>query len=208
VVGVVKDFRQFNIETSSRPEVFWPTKEFKSMTIVMRTAANNSSALASSLQQTVWAVDRDQPISDIQTVEEMIRDFSSQRRFNMLLLTGFSAFSIFLAVVGIYGLITAMISGRLRDIGVRLALGAPRHELCLSLMVRGFPALAAGTILGLFFSFAIKGLIAHILFDVKPLDLQTYIVVPGILFGILVFVSLFAAGRAATVELTLVLRNE
>jgi putative ABC transport system permease protein len=208
VIGVVGDFRQFNIETPARPEVFWPAKDFTSMTVAVRTGTNNPSTLSSSLQQAVWAVDRDQPISDVQTVEEMIRDFSSQRQFNMFVLTGFSFFSVVLAVVGLYGLITAFISGRLHDIGVRLALGAPRRQLCLSLVVRGLPAIVAGTILGLIFSLAMKGLIAHILFQVKPLDLQTYIVVPSILIGVLILTSLSAAVRAARLDPARILRDE
>jgi ABC-type antimicrobial peptide transport system permease subunit len=138
----------------------------------------------------------------------MIQDFSSQRQFNMLVITGFSFFSVVLAMVGLYGLITAFISGRLRDIGVRLALGAPRRQLCLSLVVRGLPAIAAGTILGLISSFAVKGFIAHILFQMKPLDLQTYIVVPGILICAFVLASLSAATRVASVDPARILRDE
>jgi predicted permease len=209
VVGVVGDFRQFNIETPTRPEVFWPAKEFTSMTIAVRTAAeHHPSNLGSSVQRAVLAVDRDQPISDVQTVEEMIRDFSSQRRFNMLVLSGFSFFCVVLAIVGLYGLISAFVSGRLRDIGIRLALGAPRWPLCLSLVVRGLPTIAAGTVLGLIFSLAVKGFISHILFQMQSLDLQTYITVPGILICAFVLASLSAATRAANVDPARILRDE
>jgi predicted permease len=208
VVGVVSDFRQFNIETPARPEIFWPAKDLISMTVVLRTTAADPLALSSSLQQAIWAVDRDLPLSDLQTMDQMIRDFASQRQFNMLVLTGFSSFSVLLALVGLYGLISAFVSDHIHDIGIRLALGAQRMQVCLALIVRGLPAVGAGITLGLMLSYAAKGLIANILFQVNPLDLQIYIVVPIVFLAILVLTSIIATIRAARVDPAKVLRSE
>jgi predicted permease len=208
IIGVVGDFRQFNIETSARPELFWPAKDFMNMSIVLRTANANPSRLMAHVQQAVWTIDPDQPVSDIQTLEQMVRDFSSQREFNMLVLSGFSGFSILLTLVGIYGLISSFISAHIRELGIRLALGAQRKQLCLSLIVLGLPGVGLGIAFGLISSFSAKGLISNILFQVSPLDATTYVVIPSLLMAILILTSFFATIGATRIDPAKVLRDE
>ena len=208
VIGVVADFRQFNIETPPRPELLWPTKVFSEMTVILRTTAPNPSNLVSPLQQAVWAVDPDQPITDIQTLEQIVAHHNSQRRFNMLSLTTFAAFSIFLTLLGLYGLISSLISAQLRAIGIRFALGARRLHVCVSLLIPAIPPVLAGILLGLLSSVLSKRIIGSILFQVSPLDLRTYIIAPVALIIILILTSLTATIRAARIDPAAVLRQE
>ena len=208
VVGVVADFRQFNTETPTRPELLWPAKVFSEMTVILRTATPNPLNLASPVQQAVWAVDHDQPITDIQTFDQIVAHHNSQRRFNMLTLTTFAAFSILLTLLGLYGLISSFISAQIRAIGIRFALGAQRVQVCLSILIPVIPPVLAGILLGLLSSFASKRIMGTILFQVSPLDLNTFIIAPLALILILILTSLLAIIRAARIDPAKVLRQE
>lgn len=208
VVGVTGDFRQFNPETPARPELLWPAKGFSGMTVLLRTKLADPLALSASLEQAVWSIDHDQPLSDIQTVDQMISDYNSQRKFNTLVLSVFATLSIILVLVSAYGLIASYISARIRDIGIRLALGAQRRQVCLSLLLPALPPILAGISLGLAFTLLAKRLIATVLFHTSPLDPETYILTPVALIAILVLISLTATIRAALIEPARILRDE
>jgi ABC-type antimicrobial peptide transport system permease subunit len=208
VVGVVGDFRQFNVETPARPELFWPSKVFSNMSVVLRTKGNDPARLSSSLQQAVWAVDHNEPLSDVQTLDRIVSDVNSQRRFNMLALGCFAAISILLTLVGIFGLISSLISHHTRDIGIRFALGASRTQVCLSLLRGSLIPVLTGIAFGLLFSFLAKRLIAAILFHTSPLDPLTYIATPSSLVLMLILTSLGATRRAARIDPATVLRQE
>jgi ABC-type antimicrobial peptide transport system permease subunit len=126
----------------------------------------------------------------------------------MLTLTIFAAFSIFLTVLGLYGIIASFISAQIRAIGIRYALGARRLQVCFSLLIPAMPPVLVGILLGLLFSFLSKRLIASILFQVSPLDLRTYIIAPLALILILGLTSLLATIRAARLDPAKVLRQE
>lgn len=208
VIGVVRDFRQFNMETPARPELLWPAKAFPEMTAVLRVKGGNPDALSLPLQHVVWNLDHDQPVADVQTLDQMIAVYNSQRRFTMLIVTAFAVFSILLIIVGVYGLTCSFISSHMREIGIRLALGAQRIGICLSLIRPTLVPVLTGIALGLLLSFMAKRLIATVLFHVSPLDLGTYLVTPIALFLVLLITSLLATLRAARIDPAKVLREE
>jgi putative ABC transport system permease protein len=208
VIGVMADFHQFNTETPARPQLLWPAKVFSEMTIVLRTTGPDPLDLAPSLQQTVWSIDHDQPVTDIQTFEHIVVHHNSQRRFNMLALTTFATFSVLLTLLGLYGLISSFLASQIRAIGIRLALGARRLQVCLALVRPAAPPIVSGILLGLLASFLSRRLIANILFQVSPLDPQTYIATSVGLIFILIFTSLSATIRAARLDPSKVLREE
>jgi predicted permease len=212
VIGVVADFHQWNLETPVRPELFWPTNAFSDMTVVVRTATANPGALSTSLQATVHSLDADEPVSHIQTLDEIVALYASQRHFNMLVFSVFAGVSILLMLVGMYGLISSFISSHRRDIGVRVALGARRSHICLSLLLPALPPVLAGITLGLIlsciFSFLAKRLLASLLFHVSPLDPVTYVVIPVALLAVLIFTSFLATIQAAQVDPARVLRED
>jgi putative ABC transport system permease protein len=208
VIGVVADFHQVNTETPARTEVLWPTKALAEMTLVLRTKNPNPLSLSSPLQQAVWNLDHDQPVSDIELLEQIVADYNSQRRFNMLTISAFAAFCVLLTIVGIYGLTASFISSHIRDIGIRLALGAQRLQVCLSLLRPTLLPILIGITLGLLFSFLAKRLIAAVLFQISPLDPFTCITTPAALLAILIITSFAATQRAARIDPAKVLRQE
>jgi ABC-type antimicrobial peptide transport system permease subunit len=205
---VVQDFRQFNVETPARPELLWPAKSFSEMTVVLRTTAADPLTLSSALQKTVWSLDHDQPLSHIHTLEQVVSDYNSQRRFNMLAVGAFAGFSVLLTLVGLYGLVSSFIASHVRDIGIRLALGAQRKQVLLSLLLPILPPILAGIVLGLILSFSAKQLIASVLFHISPLDPATYIATPIALIAILLLTSIAATIRAARIDPASVLREQ
>lgn len=208
VIGVVADFHQVNTETPARPELLWPAKALSEMTLILRTKNTNPLSLSSPLQQTVWNLDHDQPVSDIETLQEIVADYNSQRRFNMLTISAFAAFCVLLTIIGIYGLTASFISAHIREIGIRFALGARQLQVCLSLLRPTLLPVFAGIALGLLSSFLAKRLIAAVLFQTSPLDPLTCVTTPVLLLAILIITSLAATQRAARIDPVNVLRQE
>jgi predicted permease len=211
VVGVVRDFRQFNIDTPARPEMFWPARDFQEMTLALRTAGDPAAA-TTTLQKAVAEIDKDQPLSDVQTFAHIVAHSISQRRFNMLLLGGFAGLSILLALVGVYGLVSYIISSRLRDIGIRVTLGAQPKHVFSALVLEILPFAATGLVLGvlasLLMSLLAKKLITGLLFGISAFDLPTYLGLPLALIALAVVTCVLPAARAARTEPANVLRHE
>jgi hypothetical protein len=208
VVGVVRDFRQFNTETPARPELLWPAQAFSEMTAVLRVNGGDPAALSLPLQHVVWNLDHDQPVADVQTLGQMMAVYNTQRRFTMLIVAAFAVFSILLVIVGVYGLTSSFISSHTREIGIRLALGAQRGRICLSLIRSALIPVLTGIAFGLLLSFLVKRLIAAVLFQVNPLDLGTYLGTPTTLLLVLLITSVLATLRAVRIDPARVLRED
>lgn len=207
VVGVVADFRQFNIDTPARPEMFWPARQFTEMTLAVRTTTNPTTALQS-LQGAVSEIDKEVALSDMQTLQQMVNHSISQRRFNMLLLSGFAGLSILLAFAGIYGLVSYIVASRIRDIAVRLTLGAQRKHVLFSLLLGILPYAGAGVVAGLLLSLLATKIMSGLLFGISRLDQLTYIILPLMSVILVLLAALFPALRAARIEPVVVLRRE
>jgi predicted permease len=207
VVGVVGDYHQFNIETPARPEMFWPARQFSDMTIVARTV-NDPAATLAALPKIVAEIDKDQPVADVQTLQFMVDHSISQHRFNMLLLGALAGLGIVLALGGVYGLISYVISSHQRDLGIRLALGAQRKHVFSSLLRQILPFAAIGVGLGLLLSLLTKKLIADLLFEISALDPATYIALPIGLMTLAVLTCALPAWRAARMNPVNILRQE
>jgi putative ABC transport system permease protein len=207
VVGIVGDYRQFNLETPARPEMFWPARQFSDMTIVARTV-NDPAATLPALPKVVAEIDKDQPVADVQTLQYMVDHIISQHRFNMLLLSGLAGLGIVLALAGVYGLISYVISSHQRDLGIRLALGAQRKHVFSALLLQILPFAAIGVVLGLLLSLLTKRLIADLLFEISALDPATYIALPIALMTLAVLTCALPAWRAARMNPVKILRQE
>jgi len=207
VVGVVGDYHQFNIETPPRPQMFWPARQFSDMTIVARTV-NDPAATLAALPKVVAEIDKDQPLADPQTLQYMVDHSISQHRFNMLLLNGLAGLGMVLALAGVYGLISYVISSHQRDLGIRLALGAQRKHVFSSLLRQILPFAAIGVVLGLLLSLLTKKLIADLLFEISALDPATYIALPIALMTLAVLTCALPAWRAARMNPVNILRQE
>lgn len=207
VVGIVADFRQFNIDTPPRPEMFWPTRGYSEMTLAMRTYGQ-STALIPSLRQTISTTDKELPLSDVQTLRQMVDHSIAQRRFNTFLLSIFAGLGILLAVVGVYSLISYIVSSQTRNIGIRSALGARPQHILAALIFQIVPFAAAGLFLGLILSFITRKLIANLLFGVSVLDPMAYLSSPVILMVLILLACLRPVWRASRLEPAQILRRE
>jgi putative ABC transport system permease protein len=207
VVGVVGDFVQFNIDTPPRPEIFWPAKQMRDMTIVVRTKGEPLST-SSAIKEKVWEVDQDQPISDLQTLDQILRHRTSQARFNMWFLALFAGLGILLALIGVYGLISYLVSSLVRDIGIRLALGAKKRQVLFFLLRQTLLFVAIGILLGLGVSLAFHKLMSSLLFGITSVDPTSYVVTPIALFALMFLAVLVPARKATLIDPASILRQQ
>jgi putative ABC transport system permease protein len=209
IVGVVSHVRDRTLEAPSRIQLYWPYAQDPSRGIglAVRTSLEPR-ALASALQHEVLALDPDLPISTVRTMQELIADSMARRKFSTLLLSIFAGVALLLAAIGIYGVISYMVTQRTREMGIRLALGAGRANLLRLVLLQSASLMLAGVMLGLLGSLIISRLIASLLFDVQPTDPLVFLTVAGILSTVGMLASLLPASRATKVDPMVVLRYE
>jgi len=165
-------------------------------------------SLANLMKQKVWEVDKEQPVSDVLTLEDLVEKRTSQARFNMWVLSCFAGLGIVLALVGVYGLISYLVSSRIRDIGIRLALGAQKKHVFLSLLRQTLPFVGIGILFGVGFSLLVSKLMTALLFDITAHDPITYAIAPMVIFTLMFLAVIFPARRATRVHPVSVLRQE
>jgi putative ABC transport system permease protein len=209
IVGVVKDVRHTALDTESKPQMYFPFTQFPSsfMTLVARTDGDPLSFVAAMRGQ-VQAIDRDQPVSNIHTMEELLARSVSQRRFNLLLLAFFAGVALLLAAVGIYGVMSYSVEQRTHEIGVRMALGARTADVMRLLIGHGMKLVATGVAIGLAGAFALTRLISTLLFGVRANDPLTFAVIALSLALVSLAACWIPARRATKVDPLVALRRE
>jgi predicted permease len=209
IVGVTKDVRQRGLDAEVRPMFFRPYNQaaWPFMTIVVRTASAPM-AFAGSVKKALAQIEPDRPVSDISTMEEVLRASVGSRRFPMLLLMAFSLLALTLAAVGISGVVSFSVTQRTREIGIRLALGAQTGNVLMLILRRSMGAALAGVVLGLAGSFALTRFLTGLLFEVKPMDPVVLTIVALILTGVALAACYIPARRATKVDPMVALRYE
>ena len=209
IVGVVGNVHHVDLEASAGPTMYVPFRQdvFSSMWIVARTDRDPAQLIAAA-RQAVREIDQALPAFAMTPLRNVISDSVAQRRFSMLLLAGFAATALFLAAVGIYGVVGYSVSQRTREIGVRLAIGAERRDV-LALVVGGGMKLAAvGVAIGLAGALGLTQLIATMLFNVTPFDPFSYAVTAAVLLTIAAIACYVPARRAMNVDPLVAIREE
>ena len=209
IVGVVGDVKADGLDSSTRPMIYWPYQQFPGVfnAMVIR-AEGDPMNIVAAVKSQVWSVDREQPLSGIQPMEEVIAGSIAPRRFNMLLLGIFAALALMLAAVGIYGVISYTVAQRTREIGVRMALGARRADVLKLVVRQGMSLALAGIGAGLAASFALTRLMANLLFGVSPSDPLTFGVIASLLGSVALLACYLPARRATKVDPLVALRSE
>src|SRR5262249_42001042 len=156
----------------------------------------------------VWAVDKDQPISNIQTMEGLMAKSVAPRRFNLLLLGVFALVGLALAGVGLYGVIRYTGTQRPREIGVRVAMGAPKGDVLRLVIREGMKLAFIGALLGLGGALALTRLLKTLLFGVSATDPLTFIVIAAVLIIVALLACWIPARRAASMDPLVSLRVE
>jgi putative ABC transport system permease protein len=209
IVGVIRDVRHKALDQAPKPEMYVPFTQFPSwlMTIVARTKGDPLT-FAAAVRSQVQAMDKDQPVSNIHTMEELMARSVSPPRFYLLLLAVFAGVALLLAAVGIYGVMSYLVTQRTHEIGVRMALGAQAGDVLKLVVKQGMTVTLTGVVIGLLAALGLTRLIRNLLFGVSAADPLTL----GLIAALLTVVALLAcwipARRATKVDPLIALRHE
>ncbi len=209
VIGVVGDVRYGQMDEPPLPDVYisYLQSPRASLLIYARTQGNPA-ALAGAVREQVHALDKDLPIYDIKSMDERVRDATSKARFSAILLAVFALVALILAAVGIYGVMSYLVTQRVREIGIRMALGARSADVLRLVVRRGAVLAAAGIAIGLGGALAATRVLATMLYEVKPGDPSTYAAIAVILAAVALVASYIPARRAAGLDPSRALRSE
>jgi predicted permease len=198
IVGVAGDVKQLGLDSNAKPEVYFPYLQApsRSMSIVVR-APQDPVSLAAGLKNQIQAIDKDLPVDEAKTMQELLAESQAGRRFNMLLLSVFAAVALVLAIVGIYGVMSYTVAQRTHEIGIRVAIGAQARQVFLMVIGEGMLLALIGIGFGLIGAFAVTRLMTSMLFGVEPTDPATFASI-AVLLAVVALVACFIPGRKAT----------
>jgi putative ABC transport system permease protein len=209
VVGVVGDIKRQSLTRDSRPEYYLPHSQATvgPPTLVIKTQGDPT-AIASAVRAEVSALDRNVPVYDVHTYEDLVAKNASQPRFQSMLLTFFAAMALVLSAIGLYAVLSYMVAQRTLEIGVRMALGARRSDVLSLILRRGLGLALLGLVIGMGLSLVLTRYLASMLYTIKPLDPVTLVSVTGILLFVSLIASTAPAWRAARLDPMKTLRDQ
>jgi predicted permease len=209
VVGVVGDMRHRSLAARPRPELYVPLRQYPhgGMTVVVR-AAGDPARLARTVKEQVYSLDPHQPLNDVTTLPQLIHRSVSPRRFTLLLLGGFAALALVLAVVGVYGVIAYAVGQRTREIGIRMALGAAGREIRGAVVRPALGLAATGVVLGSGAAWLLGHILSPELYEVSSHDPLTFAVAGCVLLAAAWAACAIPARRAGRVDPIIALRSE
>jgi predicted permease len=205
IIGVVADVKQFGLDSEPSLDFYYPALVPSS--IIVHTAGNPESLLGP-VRAAIQSVDADIAVSEIRTMDQMVEESASSRRWTMALLASFAALAMALALIGIYGVMSWSVAQRTREIGIRMALGASSEEVVGEILGRGIKLSTAGLAIGLVCAFALRGVLASLVFDVSPSDPLIYAGVAALMFAVALAACYIPARRASRVDPMIALRWE
>jgi len=224
VVGVAKNDVRSDWSAPPEDEVFVPFLQeaaylkapeahHASMTLVVRTRcmsgdACDPSAIAAPLVTAIRSIDRNVPISQVQTMMSVVQRATAESQFYLVLLAAFAAIAVTLAAVGIYGVMSYGVSRRTNEIGIRIALGATPGAVLGSIVRQGLSLALAGAMVGLVAALALTRLMGQLLYGVSPTDPLTFAAVVALLCGVAVMATLAPARRATHIDPLAALRAD
>jgi putative ABC transport system permease protein len=209
IVGVVGNVKQESITADVAPEMYVPFSQMpmNSMTVFVRTNGNPTD-LAQALRAEVFAIDRNQPVYSLKTLDQRVLETIALSRSLMLLFSGFALLALVLACVGIYGIVSYSVSQRTREIGIRMALGARAVDVLRLVLKNGMTLVIAGVAIGVGGALALTRFLTTMLFGVTPTDTTTFVVVSVVLAIVALIACLVPARRATKVDPLVALKYE
>ena len=211
VVGVVGNVRQVSLADNNEDAFYHTPRQWAwtdtAQSLVVH-ARGDAAALTPALKRAIWSVDKDQPIVRVSTMGKLVAQSEAQRRFALVLFGAFAVVALVLAAVGIYGVLAGSVTERVREIGVRVALGASRRDILGMVLRQGLVLTVLGIAIGVTGAVAASGALVTLLFGVSRLDPMTYVGVVALLLGVSVIACAVPALRAANVDPCITLRAE
>lgn len=208
VVGVVADLNDIQLQGESRQTVYFPDNGgWPWMTLLVR-ARSDVAILADPLRQAIWEIDPNLPVPAIESLDERKSEAAAPQRFTTALMTAFSVVASLLAAIGVYGLLSYLVTGHAREIGIRMALGAQRANVLGLILGRATRLTFLGIVLGTGTALALNRTIESLLFETAPTDPVIYLVVACGLFAVALAASLLPARRASRLSPTLALNGD
>lgn len=211
IVGVVGDVKQVSLAKSQPEAVYIPATQSwfvdRALSLVVR-ARGDAAALAPAVRQAIRSVDKDQPVARVATMDSLLNRLAAERRFALVLFEAFGVAALFLAAVGIYGLLSGSVTERTREIGVRLALGATRRDILSLVLGQGMKLAGLGVVIGLAGAAAASHALISLLYGVSRLDPAAYLGVVALLALVSAVACWLPAWRASRVDPAITLKSE
>ncbi len=210
IIGVVGNVRHVGLDADPHAEIYqllgqaqWP-----SMFVAIRSGTSDPKTLTSAAQNAVWSVNKDVPLANVRTMQDLIANSVQRRKFSMLLLTVFAVVAMLLAAIGLYGVMSYSVVQRTHEIGIRMALGARRPEVLSLVVKQGMALVLVGIAAGTVLSFGMTRLISGMLFGITATDPVTFIGVVTLLGAVAFVANYLPARRASKVDPMVALRYE
>ena len=209
IVGIVGDVKHYGLDQTTTLQTYEPSTQqtFAAMTLVVRTAGDPTS-LSAAIRNAVLQLDKEQPVSNLKTLNQFVSTSIVQQQFAMLLLGVFAAVALLLAAVGIYGVLSYAVTQRTSEIGIRLALGAQAKDVLRLVLGQGMKLAGLGVALGLLAALALTSLMKTLLFGVSATDPLTFGLIALLLLSVAFVACWIPARRATKVDPMIALRCE
>jgi predicted permease len=209
VVGVVRNVKQYDLETNSRVALYRPLRQGPESTLYLAVRSSISpSAIAAAVAGEVKAIDPNVPIFEVKTMDQRMYESLARRRFAMLALGLFAVLALLLALVGIYGVMSYSVAQRTSELGIRLALGAQPSDVLRLVLRHGFTLALIGVAVGAIASVAVTRVLTTLLFGIAATDLLTFVSLSTALIFVALVACLVPARRATKVDPLVALRYE
>jgi putative ABC transport system permease protein len=217
IIGVFKHMKHYGVNEEGRVEIYTPYKQVppenfaaanRGLWLAVKTNTGDPTSLAPAIRNEVLQMDKDQPISNISTMEQIVAATVAPQKFATWLLAVFAGSAMLLAAIGIYGVMAYSVTQRTHEIGIRMALGAGRRDVLRMVVSQGMKLAFIGVALGLLGAFALTRLMASLLFGVSATDPFTYGGVSVLLAAVALLACLIPARKATRVDPMIALRYE
>ena len=209
IVGVVAHVRTAGLEVDPRPQVYWSYRQWvQNRAVLAVRTATEPFALFAPVIKAIRSVDAEQAVFDVRTMPEIVDRSLAQRRLTTMLMAGFGALALLLAAVGIYGVVAYGVTQRMREFGIRVALGATRREVTRLVVWQGTLMAIVGSVVGLILAVAAAGAMSNLVYGVAPRDVVSILGAAALLLLVAAVASYIPARRAAAVDPGVTLRAE
>ena len=200
IIGIVMNSKFSDLRADPRPASYWPHPQlpYIGMTFAIRTASDPA-ALAPVLEREIQSIDKDQPVSDVRTMDQWIARTLAQARFSSALLAGFAVLALALASIGIYGVMSYAVGQRTSEIGIRLALGAERRDILAMIVGSAMRLAGVGLAIGVVLALLLSRTLSTLLFETTGTDPLTFGLVIIVLGGVALIASYLPARRASRI---------